>query len=310
MCMKKLVKYFRSIWIVNWPIRKLIKYSPFNNLLSKHWPIQGVDQVNILGQKVRFYSNCDDHLFSRLYYNTDSFESDELKLLFRLNKDIKTFIDVGANTGLYSILVGKLNPGIDIFAFEPHPQNFCRLKKNLELNGITRAKLFQSAVGALSKQENFYIPANTSVTDVSSFSQEFSERMAGTSFEAIDVRTITLDNQLLRKSLSQDILVKIDVEGFELEVIKGGLSFAEKCRPLIICEIFTKYFKSGSNYRRELPKVYQLEQLMRQLDYQTFQIKKDGFLEKISSLNYNTANNNVLFVPSENSLLQDLDRDV
>ena len=297
--MKKLVKYFRSVWIINWPIRKLIKYSPFNKLLSKHWPIQGVGQVSILGQKVKFYSNCDDHLFSKLYYNTDSFESNELKLFSRLIKDVQTFIDVGANTGLYSILIGKLSPDTNIFAFEPHPQNFYRLKKNLELNGITRAELFQSAVGALSKQENFYVPASTSITDVSSFSQEFSERMARITFRAIDVCTTTLDKELLVRSLPQGILVKIDVEGFELEVIKGGLSFIKKCRPLIVCEIFTKQFENMTDYRQELPKVYQIEQLMKNAKYQTFQIREDDSLERISSLNYTMDNDNLLFVPSE-----------
>ena len=272
--MKKLIKYFRRIWIVNWLLRKFIKYSPLNKLLSKHWPIQGVAQFNILGQKVEFYSNCDDHLFSRLYYNTGSFELDELKLLFRLKKDVKTFIDVGANTGLYSILMGKLNPGTNIFAFEPHPQNFHRLKKNLALNGVASAKLFQNAVGTSLKEECFYIPASDSITDVSSFSQEFSERMAGMSFEPIDVCILTLDDQFLNGCLPQNILVKIDVEGFELDVIKGGLLFIEKCRPLIICEVFTKHFKSVSDYREKLPKVHQLEQTMKKANYQIFRFEE------------------------------------
>lgn len=158
-----------------------------------------------------------------------------------------TFLDLGANVGYFSALALDLvgSKG-HVHSFEPVPSLFSRLERvaqaNLEYNlACTRCALGESEdVLPISVAGNINAGWNTMVPGFMEI--EASERIA--------VKVQRLDGYLEAKKIDSIDLIKIDVEGFELPVLRGTRAFFNKTakKPPIICEVAPEaYFKLGSS---------------------------------------------------------------
>jgi FkbM family methyltransferase len=137
-----------------------------------------------------------------------------------------TFVDVGANVGKYSIWMSQFVE--KVVAIEPDKQNIAYLKKNISLNGADNIEIIEKACYSEETELDFYIDPK----DVSTHSLLTRKKNA----RKTRVKTGTLDSLNLKNVL----LVKIDVEGAELEVIKGAKKLLQEQRPKIILEILTQ----------------------------------------------------------------------
>jgi FkbM family methyltransferase len=170
------------------------------------------------------------------------------------------FFDVGANVGAYSITVSALNCCEQIYAFEPSPQTFRELEKNVRLNQIQqRVKLFNAAASDRSGYVTFGIVNNFSgANGICSTLPDDTRRVD----RSIEVETMRLDNSFTFSY--QCIALKIDVEGHELSVLAGAESLLRQNRALLQIEIsgsppekvssilrksgFEKLFHIGADY--------------------------------------------------------------
>jgi FkbM family methyltransferase len=143
------------------------------------------------------------------------FEWRELKLMLeacaRLRPDV--FIDVGANLGLYTCVVGCRSVVPSLIAFEPDRENFTRLAANLALNNLSsRVEAHEAAVGGRAGTASL-LP---SARDNRGMSRVNAVPGAG----SYEVAMVALDDCV---SLAEGkIAIKIDVEGFEDEVLNGA----------------------------------------------------------------------------------------
>lgn len=144
-----------------------------------------------------------------------------------------TFFDIGANVGYYSILASKLvGKGGHVFAFEPEAKNFESLKNNILLNNCKNITPFKKAIANQSGKSKLHIhPSNEGGHSI--------EQLEG-SLDYQQVETISFD--AFQKELFVDnassVVIKIDVEGFELEVLKGMKSnLIRNDAPTIVCEV-------------------------------------------------------------------------
>lgn len=155
------------------------------------------------------------------------------------------FVDIGANIGSYTILAGTIAKA-NCIAFEPNPQTFVWLRRNIDLNGLAnRVEAHCVALGSGGGEARFTVDrdcGNHLVLD----EQQGSEQVQS-------VPLFTLDNAM--KDLHPSIL-KIDVEGFETEVIKGGqatLSSPElRCIIIELCSLGKKYGFDEQTLREEI----------------------------------------------------------
>jgi FkbM family methyltransferase len=148
-------------------------------------------------------------------YRPDDLEISFLKSSLR---GAATILDVGANFGVLTVLMGELAPNARIYAFEPHPQTFKALVRNVDANELSgRASLIQSAVGASNGAVSFLETASPATN-----------RIADKDDRTLQVRLTTIDTFCREHDLAAIDFLKIDVEGAELDVLKGAAAIFEK----------------------------------------------------------------------------------
>lgn len=294
------MNFFKKIRLnpgINKIIRSFIKkashHSAIGKALVKKWPVSGIIQMCYDEYHYRLYAQCDDHIINSLYYNP-AYESNELELIAVLSPKIKVMIDVGANTGIYSIFSLTVNPDLKVHAFEPHPTNYQRLIKNISLNRYTNIIAMPLAVSNYFGEIDFYIPEDEAISDVSSTSKAFSEGIYHTEFKKIIVSAVTLDEYVHKAGINRIDFLKIDVEGFELEALQGAMNTLKNNDLLVLCEIFCEYCLDESLFSKRNPKPYQIESIMKSLGYYIYAIGK-GKLYYLETLNYPDVGRNYLF---------------
>jgi len=194
------------------------------NLLRKMLPERNI--AIKLNPDATFEFPYGDGYWSKLLNRSYNYE-DELELLFRNSVDVDyTLLDCGANFGYWSVLVSSAPFGSHkAIAIEPSSQNFAKLKNNAAING-NRFELMKCAIGA----------------------SRGTARLSGTKHEAFsiagdaggggeEVPVIALDNLLDDGKISPNgkYLVKLDVEGVEIEAIKGGTRLLQG-DSVLLCE--------------------------------------------------------------------------
>jgi FkbM family methyltransferase len=144
-----------------------------------------------------------------------------------------TVYDVGANCGQMSLFFAKRTaPGGRILAFEPAPENVARLRRNLALNGVTSVQVFEAAVAEDNCSRRFNFNPGQHTTGGLAESRAH----ADVSVQESDVDCLCLDDLLAKGEVPPD-LIKIDVEGGGLGVIRGASKLLSQCRPKLFFEI-------------------------------------------------------------------------
>ena len=199
-------------------------YNSCANLLRRTLPER--DIAIKLNSDATFEFPYGDGYWSKLLNRSYQYE-DELELLFRDSVGVDyTLLDCGANFGYWSVLVSSAPYGSHkAIAIEPSSQNFAKLKNNAEINR-NRFEVMKCAIGAARGT------ARLSGTKHEAFSIAGG---AGSGGEEVPV--IALDNLLDdgRISAQGKYLIKLDVEGVEVEAIKGGTRLLQG-DSVLLCE--------------------------------------------------------------------------
>ena len=151
----------------------------------------------------------------------------EAKIFEQICKDKDVVIEVGANIGAHTIYLSKLVKSGFVIAFEPQRLVFQNLCANLALNSISNVFAYQEAVG--SKNGKIVVPE-----------LDFSKR---NNYGGINIENTSKGNKVLLQKLDNFLddlpnlkLLKIDVEGMEIDVLKGAKKLISKFKPIIYVE--------------------------------------------------------------------------
>jgi FkbM family methyltransferase len=149
--------------------------------------------------------------------------SGELTFLRQCLKDKNNpvILDVGANVGGYSRDIVSISPSATVFAFEPHPLTFERLVSNVKPHGSIHPLNY--AVGDRPGRQILYDRRSELGTAHASMFREVIEDIHKAQSSGHEVNVITLDEFIDEKGLACVDLLKIDTEGYELNVLKGGV---------------------------------------------------------------------------------------
>ncbi len=192
------------------------------NYLYRSQSIRKVSRNNI--NYILDISNVVDH-FIYFGFKERSFESIEEKI-----KKATVIFDVGANIGSTAMYFSSLNRSGKIYAFEPHPHTFERAMNNLEINEFKNIELHKIGFGDKPDVVKLYEvnPNNPGMNRVISKNIDLP-------FVTITIDTI--DNFLQEKNINKVDLVKIDVEGFEFNVLSGAKKLLQEQKPVLFIEL-------------------------------------------------------------------------
>jgi FkbM family methyltransferase len=165
-----------------------------------------------------------------VYIFRDALEP-ELEHIEKLLEPAGVFLDVGANTGIYSLKAAKFlgGQGGIVIAVEPFPDMLATLNHNIRLNGFNNVRLRSFCLGEKTGPAdlwmNFQRPA--------SFSTVRRDETAA----RLSTMTVTLDEIFPWENLNRLDYVKIDVEGAEQQVLAGGRRTFAQYRPIVQMEV-------------------------------------------------------------------------
>jgi FkbM family methyltransferase len=172
---------------------------------------------------------------------------------------IKTVLDIGANQGQFAKLAREVFPGAVIHSFEPLPDCYEALQKALP--GDNNFSCYNKAVGrAVSELEFFrsvHSPSSSFLQMEDAHKQAFPESSAGQVKEPIRVKVDTLDAIFGQNIPPKNILLKIDVQGFENEVLAGGRNFLKEVKVVIIEMSLVKLYKDQPLFHDVYMRMYE-----------------------------------------------------
>ena len=225
-------------------------------------------------------------------------EEIEMNLLNALCDPKKNSLDVGAFKGIYTYWMQKYSK--HVYAFEPNPYSYNEIHRALTGN----VTLYNSALSNKSGRGELKLPIRVGKT-LSNYNEKYemglgtlNERPDSNKFEIFNVETITIDDLDLN-SLG---FIKIDVEGHELEVLKGAKETIKKYKPNMIIEIEEQHSKN--------PIQFSLNQIMNLGYVGYFIVRKNKKIiniknferEKNHILGHAEYINNFIFLHKDNKL--------
>jgi FkbM family methyltransferase len=217
------------------------------------------------------------------------YEQFQAQILFTLGKSADNFLDIGANMGFYSLALATLNPALNVQSFEPQPRIYSCFATNISLNKLeSQVKIYNYGLGSKEDILKMYIPAFTG-SGGGSFANLHMEEGAA---EEVLVSVKSLDT--LVPTNSKVDLIKIDVEGFEFEVIQGGLELIQSSKPTIVIELLRKWMKPFGKQPQDVIN------LLKPLGYEVFSIGS-SHLTSIIDIDESTFETNFIFVHTDNS---------
>lgn len=167
------------------------------------------------------------------------FEKDMCAAIVEELKDNPNFLDIGANIGLVSVYVATHVKNAVIHAFEPGIHQYRFLNETIKVNNLENIKIYNNALGDHNGVVKFFVhDAMYSALD----GLKDTERRGKT--RVVEVPMVTLDSWWVDAGKPSFSVVKIDTEGAELLVLRGGVNFIKEVRPVIFFEIESANLKA------------------------------------------------------------------
>jgi len=139
------------------------------------------------------------------------------------------FYDIGANIGFFACIGARLvGETGHVYAFEPSPDSANLLRNNIRLNDLNNVEVVQCAAS------NY---TGTTMFDVSGYASVARIDQSGKGAKTVEVPVSTIDDLVGKSGMRRPDVVMIDVEGVELDVLRGMERIVRDYRPIILCEV-------------------------------------------------------------------------
>jgi FkbM family methyltransferase len=233
-------------------------------------PPSGIIQLKSGSGNIKLATNQTSYLTQRLFwYGPSSFEY--TTIFKELIKKIDCFYDIGANIGYYTLLACAENNEIKVYSFEPATGAYTYLKKNISLNNFDhRVVLEKFALTDSNQNMTFHEVINDKyrfTKHILSGESHASTKELSRETQSYEVSGITLDEYYSQVNSRPPGLIKIDTEGSEYNILKGGEEVISTHYPIIICEILYDFNEE------------KIESIMNQFDYEFYMFKENRLVK-------------------------------
>jgi FkbM family methyltransferase len=167
----------------------------------------------------------------------EGYDPTSVRLWMTLAAGARTVLDIGANTGLFSLTAKAVNPAAEVWGFEPLPQFSDALQKNCDLNGFD-IHVAPVALSNFTGRASFFVPElNQGNVYSSSLSIDHYLKHQSTKPQEHSVDVVQGDNFLRDNSIHNVDLIKVDAEGHDPQALMGLREVIEHDSPDVIVEI-------------------------------------------------------------------------
>ena len=184
-------------------------------------------QIKLGATRMTYQSDAYDDLNLLSRNNLFGWEKESLSWFIEFSKKSATIVDVGAYTGIYSVVAALSNPYSEVYSFEPNPRIIPNLVENLKLNNLgTRVKVQQIALSdtitsAVLNHHEVWSSMNSISTELDNLG------------DSQLIQVTTLDNYFKKKKVD---LIKVDIEGAELKFLRGSSRVLKDDKPVLLME--------------------------------------------------------------------------
>jgi FkbM family methyltransferase len=214
------------------------------------------------------------------------YEPDETQMMLNLIPENAKIFDVGANAGWFSILFALKVPRAEVHAFEPIPNTYALLEKNVSVNNINNIEMYSFGFSDKSEDLNFYFfeegSGNASAMNVS----------GRESVEKVHSRVERIDDFLADSDRGVDF-IKCDVEGAELLVFKGAIETLKKDKPVVFAEMLRKWSEKYDYHPNDIISLFT------DIGYRCFTVREGGKLKSFTQMTADTVETNYFFLHEE-----------
>ena len=233
--MKKVLKYIYSLIPFKVQLFPIVRnvFHP-GEKISRHLHFKGIFKVPVKGNVSFLMRHYGYQVENDIFWQglTGDWEKKSIELWMKLSEKAMVIMDIGANTGVYSLISQSLNSKARVIAFEPVERIFHKLQYNMQLNNFAVESVLK-AVSDHPGEATFYDthgehPYSASLENISTT----------INYKPVQIGVTTIDEIIHEKKLERVDLVKIDVEHHEPRVIKG-FSMIRKYHPSILIEILS-----------------------------------------------------------------------
>ena len=195
------------LWMVRWGLAR----GAISRWLRRVWKLRLPNVVDVKRRGIRYRLNVSDNVTdAKILLSSKFYDGVEIDHLARTCVD-GVFIDIGANTGYYSLNLAKAGARI-VLAIEPNPPTFHRLEFNVKCNGFAKSSIrpIQSAIG----------PAGTSELHLTaSLGSASLTPLEDARYGTVQVQSLPLLDLLRRQEIEAIDGLKIDIEGYEFDAL-------------------------------------------------------------------------------------------
>jgi len=244
---------------------------PINYFINRSTDIMNIS-VNKLHNNLMIYNYGQKDYISKSIINFGTWKPNITNIFNNIIENNvssnHTIIDIGCNIGYFSLICAKHNHVANIYSVDGYSTNINMLSLTCKRNGLSNINLINKCI---SDKVSYFKPSN----------KEFAEsvgNIGGLSFEKsnymTDVISISIDNLIREKELNRVLIMKIDIEGGELNALKGAMkTLNTNIVENIIIEISPKFNNDGM----------QILDILKQTNYTLYNIPH----QEIGILNYN-----------------------
>jgi FkbM family methyltransferase len=239
--MKKIRRLFRPVYDVipfKGPIFHFVRALGFKAKVTKHLYFRGNFSFQLEGKKIRMYNpGFQSHIENQIFWSgiENGWEKNSVKIWLELSRRSKVIVDVGANTGIFTLLSKCVNKDARVISFEPMQFIAEKFKRNMSLNNL-EYELYDFALSDTESVVEVHSESMNNSYTIAIDNQNVKESSKEEYF-ALEMKTKRLDQFIEDQKIEKIDLMKIDVERHEPMVLEGMGTYLEKMRPDILIEI-------------------------------------------------------------------------
>jgi len=221
-------------------IKKILKNlkKAYQSLVYKFYILIKKEEILIKCQNINLLIEIRDPIEREIFFNL-SYEEEQIATIVEFSKKNKQdyFLDIGSNCGYYALFIAKIFPNTNVLAFEPIKKTYDKLIKNIHLNDLNRQiQTFNFGLSDANNKVQMRTLIKKGFAQSGGFTVHDKNRELKTN-ETLLEANLKIGDELI-KYINKKLLIKIDVEGHEINVLKGLSRLIKNNKIYMQIEIF------------------------------------------------------------------------